>query len=171
MTPLHGGQIRNSLLRLWGWAPNREKWRPALRRGDQHLPRRICGFPVSGVSALSKRRSSGRLLLHSISWQPVRVWIGGVWNNHFPESEKCTTQSSNFAGKVPEIQQKRLKERFAKIPGSESREFRGKPFHTHCFPSKSINGHGLSWDPRANSNGRSGSIGTEEFQEELKGTN
>ena len=45
----------------------------------------------------------------------VGVWIGGVWNGHFPESEKYFSEAE-FSRKIPEIPQK---ERFCQISGSE----------------------------------------------------
>ena len=35
----------------------------------------------------------------------VGVWIGGVWNGHFPESEKYFSEAE-FSRKIPEIPQK-----------------------------------------------------------------
>ena len=46
----------------------------------------------------------------------VGVWIGGVWNRHFPESEKYIFQRPKFAGKSPKF---RRKSDFCKISGSE----------------------------------------------------
>ena len=66
----------------------------------------------------------------------VGVWIGGVWNGHFPESEKYFLEAE-FSRKIPEIPQK---ERFFQISGSEIFEFENSEpeklqFHT---PSHSI---------------------------------
>ena len=47
--------------------------------------------------------------------QLVGVWIGGVWNDHFPESEKYISETEIFS-KILEIPQK---ERFRQISGSE----------------------------------------------------
>ena len=43
------------------------------------------------------------------------VWIGGVWNGHFPESEKYFSEAE-ISRKMPEILQQ---ERFCQISGSE----------------------------------------------------
>ena len=45
----------------------------------------------------------------------VGVWLGGVWNGHFPESEKYFSEAE-ISRKMPEIP---LKERFCQISGSE----------------------------------------------------
>ena len=45
----------------------------------------------------------------------VGVWIGGVWNGHFPESEKYFSEVE-FSRKIPEIPQK---SDFCQISGSE----------------------------------------------------
>ena len=41
--------------------------------------------------------------------QAVGVWIGGLWNDHFPESEKYLSEAE-ISWKIPEIPQK---ERFS----------------------------------------------------------
>ena len=52
---------------------------------------------ATSVSLVASCRSVGRHL--------VGVWIGGVWNGHFPESEKYFSEAE-FSRKIPEIPQK-----------------------------------------------------------------
>ena len=71
----------------------------------------------------------------------VVVWIGGVWNGHFPESEKLFSEAE-ISRKMPEIPQKErflpnFRLRNLKIRGPKNAIPYPQPFHTPTrLPSK-----------------------------------
>ena len=68
---------------------------------DFELDTRIAGIHlVTDANAHTRK-----IFLEWIGRQLVGVWIGGVWNGHFPESEKHFSEAE-FSRKIPEIPQK-----------------------------------------------------------------
>ena len=63
----------------------------------------------------------------------IGVWIGGIWNGHFPESEKYLS-GPEFSRKIPEMPQKAIFAKF-QAPKFENSEPEKSQFHT---PSRSI---------------------------------
>ena len=68
----------------------------SLRELLHYLLRTIASLDVT-PSTLNPVRTVGRHL--------VGVWIGGLWNGHFPESEKYFSDAE-ISRKMPEIPQK-----------------------------------------------------------------
>ena len=58
---------------------------------------------------LARLNFACRYVLANFGRHLVAVWIGGVWNGHFPESEKYFSEAE-ISSKIPEIPQK---ERFS----------------------------------------------------------
>ena len=61
------------------------------------------------VEKLCTKKVCVDFLAPKIGRRLVGVWIGGVWNDHFPESEKYFSEAE-FSRKIPEFPQK---ERFS----------------------------------------------------------
>ena len=87
------------------------------------------------------------LALISFGRHLVGVWIGGVWNGHFPESEKYFSEAE-ISQKIPEILQKERLFAKSQAPKLENSEPEKMQFHTssHSIPSlDSLLLMGLQW--------------------------
>ena len=77
-----------------------------------------------------------------ISLYLVGVWICGVWNGHFPESENYFSEAE-ISRKTPEFPQK---ERFSPSPSRLPPIIQGEILYVHSlFGQKAFEGRGCVW--------------------------
>ena len=116
------GDSRESLARSENWGFSAHRF---VRIDSRESPR----FALR-IAGPSKLLSSEKFF----GWHLVGVWTGGVWNGHFPESEKYFSEAE-FSRKIPEIPQKEwylpnFRLRNLKIQSPTKCNSIPQPFHT-----------------------------------------